>query len=256
MPVSFMELARCIEVKIMEKIDLFKRPTGPGCIERCTYFFKEANKEMSYAQFVPECYDGNTPMPMVVLLHGMYSTPHQIIRLRGFAAEANTRGYIVVAPYGYDSKSWYGIKDTGYVDHELSELSEKDVMNVLNIAREELNIDSKRIYLTGHSMGGAGTLHLGAAYAHIWAALAPMSPPIIADPAPALASLPVLIITGESDRVTPAKPVREWVDKARKHGMECEYEEVSGGGHLFVVNKPDLFAQVFDFFDRHTQGDD
>src|SRR6266581_3235726 len=42
----------------------------------------------------------------------------------------------------------------------LRELSEKDVMNVLELVRKEFNVDDRRTYLMGHSMGGAGTLYL------------------------------------------------------------------------------------------------
>ena len=35
-------------------------------------------------------------------------------------------------------------------------------MNVLEIARRDFNIDADRIYLWGHSMGGAGTYHIAA----------------------------------------------------------------------------------------------
>ena len=44
----------------------------------------------------------------------------------------------------------------------LGELSEQDVMNVLAIAQDRYSIDKSRIYLWGHSMGGAGTYHLAA----------------------------------------------------------------------------------------------
>ena len=45
----------------------------------------------------------------------------------------------------------------GNQPENLAELSEKDVMNVLAMVREEFNLDESRIYLTCHSMGGAGT---------------------------------------------------------------------------------------------------
>ena len=53
----------------------------------------------------------------------------------------------------------------------LRELSEKDVMNVLELVRKEFNVDDRRTYLMGHSMGGAGTLYLGTKYASNWAAI-------------------------------------------------------------------------------------
>src|SRR5205823_11075529 len=58
----------------------------------------------------------------------------------------------------------------------LAELSEKDVLNVLALVRKEFTIDDKRIYLMGHSMGGAGAWHLGTKYPNLWAGLAPIAP--------------------------------------------------------------------------------
>ena len=48
---------------------------------------------------------------------------------------------------------------------KVAELSEKDAMNVLEMARKEFNVDESRIYLMGHSLGGGGTLHMGEKYA-------------------------------------------------------------------------------------------
>jgi poly(3-hydroxybutyrate) depolymerase len=61
---------------------------------------------------------------------------------------------------------------------KVRELSEKDVMNVLAMMRKEFNVDERRIYLMGHSMGGAGTYFLGSKYGKEFAALAPMRPPL------------------------------------------------------------------------------
>ena len=55
----------------------------------------------------------------------------------------------------------------------LRELSEKDVLNILAMARTEFRVDERRSYLMGHSMGGAGSLYLGSKYASNWAAIAP-----------------------------------------------------------------------------------
>ena len=61
-------------------------------------------------------------------------------------------------------------------------LSEKDVMNVLDIVFKEYKIDERRIYLMGHSMGGAGTLYLGTKYPDKWAALAAAAPAAFTSP--------------------------------------------------------------------------
>src|SRR4051812_7541910 len=59
---------------------------------------------------------------------------------------------------------------------QLHAASEKDVMNVLEMIRKEFKIDDDRIYLMGHSMGGAGTMYLGVKYASIWAAIGAEAP--------------------------------------------------------------------------------
>ena len=59
------------------------------------------------------------------------------------------------------------------------ELSEKDVINVLEIVLSEYPVDRASMYLTGHSMGSGGTWYLGAKYAQYWAAIAPMSGPFV-----------------------------------------------------------------------------
>ena len=86
---------------------------------------------------------------------------------------------------GYNNGGWYGQKPPMGRKPEpenLYELSEKDVMNVLGIARKEFNIDPDRIYLMGHSMGGGGTIHVALKNPDLFAALAPIAPAIFHRP--------------------------------------------------------------------------
>ena len=138
-------------------------PLEKGRILKRSYFFEEAGKEMGYSLFVPKSYNPKEKSPLIVLLHGLGSTPSQVIRYAGITQEAAKRGYVVVAPYGYNDHGWYGSHGKGRVlfggrrsdPKNLGELSEKDVLNVLGILREHLSIDERRIYLMGHSMGEA-----------------------------------------------------------------------------------------------------
>src|SRR5688500_2951942 len=149
-------------------------------IEKRTYDFKEADKkEMEYALFVHSKYDKDTKTPLLVALHGLGGNPQQMMKYRGLTDLAEKHGYVVVAPMGYNSSGWYGNTNPLKKKNDppnLGELSEKDVMNVLEIAKKDFNIDEKRIYLMGHSMGGGGTWHLGLKYPDIWAGLAPIAP--------------------------------------------------------------------------------
>jgi predicted peptidase len=48
-------------------------------------------------------------------------------------------------------------------------------MNVLALVEKEYAVDTSRVFLMGHSMGGMGTWYLGQKYADKWAALGVMS---------------------------------------------------------------------------------
>jgi poly(3-hydroxybutyrate) depolymerase len=238
---------------------------GKGSIERRTYFFEEAKKDMDYALYVPESYDGSEKVPLIVLLHGLGSNPHQIIRYEGVTDEAERRGYIIAAPYGYNERGWYGSRGKGKEGlmfgergdpENLGELSEQDVLNVMKIVRKEFKVDENRIYLMGHSMGGGGTIYLGGAYPSIWAGIAPMAPAVFFDSSilKKMKKVPVYIVTGELDRLVPVGSVRRWVKEMEELEMDCKYNEIRGGDHAnSITNNPEMIALIYDFFDTRKK---
>ena len=58
-----------------------------------------------------------------------------------------------------------------------NDLSEQDVINVLEIVLAEYPVRRDAMFLMGHSMGGGGTWYLGAKYPEYWKALLPISGP-------------------------------------------------------------------------------
>ena len=230
-----------------------------GKIEKKTYDFKEAGKEMEYALYVPGTYDKAKKSPLVVALHGLYSNPQQIIRYPGMTDQAEKHGFIVVAPMGYNNRGWYGahalVKGQADDPKNLSELSEKDVMNVLDLVRKDYNIDPDRVYLLGHSMGGGGAWHLGIKNPDLWAAIAPIAPATLRPPTDLekIKHVPVILVQGDKDLLVKVERVRPWAEEMKKLGMTYEYVEVPGGDHIMVAfqNLP----KIFDFFDKHTRGE-
>jgi poly(3-hydroxybutyrate) depolymerase len=131
----------------------------------------------------------------------------------------------------------------------LGELSEKDVMNVLALVRKEFNVDEKRIYLMGHSMGGAGTWHLGTKYSDIWAGLAPIAPAAFGRPTlDKIKNMPVIVVQGDKDNLVKPEGTRRWVEKMKELNMTHEYLEIAGGGHVDVLSKG--MPRVFEFFEK------
>ena len=226
-------------------------------IQKKTYDFKEAGKEMEYSIFVPTTYDKSKKTPLIVALHGLYSNPQQMLRYSGLTDLAEKNGYIVVAPMGYNSRGWYGakalVKPKDEDPKNLAELSEKDVMNVLDIVRKDYTIDPDRTYLLGHSMGGGGTLHIALAHPEIWAGLAPIAP-AIARPATDLEKIkhiPIILVQGDKDVLVPVAGVRRWADQMKKLEMTHEYIEIPGGDHISVASQN--FPKIFEFFNKQVR---
>jgi poly(3-hydroxybutyrate) depolymerase len=230
-------------------------------IQARTYDFTDAGLQMEYELFVPTAYDAARPTPLVVALHGLGSNPRQVIRYQGLTDEADARGYLVVAPMGYNSRGWYGSRGTGRASERgeaandpanLGELSEKDVMNVLGIVRREFNVDPNRIYLFGHSMGGGGTWHIAGRNPTLFAALAPAAPAIYTSPdaLQAIRHVPVIVVQGDADRLVRVDVTRQWVARMKELGMKHEYIEVAGGDHTAVIARtPAHVRRIFEFFD-------
>ncbi|MEO6339304.1 MAG: PHB depolymerase family esterase, partial [Caulobacteraceae bacterium] len=127
------------------------------------------------------------------------------------------------------------------------QLSERDVMNVLKLVRSEYKIDPSRIYLMGHSMGGAGTWSLAHRYPGVWAAIGPMSGTLSeADYDYAkLSKIPTIVGVGglEGGLVTSSKAE---VEAMKRLGTKTAYVEIEGGTHMSMI--PPTVPKILAFF--------
>jgi thiamine biosynthesis lipoprotein ApbE len=131
-------------------------------------------------------------------------------------------------------------------------VAEKDVMDVLTDVRRRFSIDEDRMYLTGLSMGGGGTLWIGLTRPDLWAAIAPVCPAPpkgTSDFAPNALHVPVHIFQGGADPVVPPEGARQWVAQFDSLGTKIEYTEYPGVEHDSWVNAY-AGGQIFDWFDQ------
>jgi poly(3-hydroxybutyrate) depolymerase len=231
-------------------------------ILECTHRLAEANADIPYTLFVPSTYDPRKPAPLVVDLHGLNITPLQQILFDGTTDFAERYGFIVVAPMGFNVSSWWGsrtgtpvataaVKPGADVNYSNTELAEIDTMALLKSIREHYAVDSDRIYLMGHSMGGAGTYYLGGKYNDIWAALAPISGAggIADGTAERYKSLPTLIMHGAKDSIVPAATSRRAVAALQAAGAPHVYLEFPEADHEFWIRRgAGQMEKVFLFF--------
>lgn len=237
-------------------------------VEVRSYEMQQAGgEEIEYGVYVPTSYDqndpsGNEPTPLVIALHGLGSGIQYMMEYNNLVELAEEHGFLVATPLGYSERGWYGSRGHGngfnrsQADpgpENLGLLSELDVLNVLAIMRRDFNVDDRRIYLIGQSMGGGGTWHLGAKYPELWAALAPMAPAIYTDPSnvEGAREIPVMVIMGDADELVDVEVTRDWVAEMERLGMDYEYIEVPGGSHSSAGREN--IHRVFDFLARQSR---
>jgi poly(3-hydroxybutyrate) depolymerase len=245
-------------------------------VQQRKYHFADTNEELPYALFVSSKVTKDKKAPLIVALHGVFGDGNSL--LRGNALDlAEDGGYILVGPMGYNPQGWYGSqvivmnggpgkgKGPGAAKGgppptpeppNLAELSEKDVMNVLAIVRKEFNVDDKRTYLMGHSMGGAGALFLGPKYVDQWAAVASMAPAaFLMQPeslAPVKDKMPLFLAHGDADTVVPIDVGRRWAKTATDLKMkDFKYMEIPGADHGTVITQS--MPEIFKFFKARTR---
>ncbi|TJZ60651.1 alpha/beta hydrolase [Sphingobacterium olei] len=159
-----------------------------------------------------------------------------------------------------------------------------DALEVLTLAKQTLQPDSQRIYLTGHSMGGHGTWFLGATYPDKWAAIAPCAgyptlkgygsaDGVIPDQgrnementllrasnqsdiiayATNYKPLGVYVLHGDADRTVPVHYARQMREVLGKFHPNFNYYEYPGGSHWYGDESVD-WKPLFDYFKWHKR---
>ncbi|MCX6544526.1 MAG: ThuA domain-containing protein [Acidobacteria bacterium] len=251
------------------------RPQGD---QKRRYRFAEANTDVPYRLFIPQRWDGRQKLPLVVMLHGGAADENgpfdrEPAELKGVVfREAEKHGFILVSPAGYGGR--YGATlqpkaadgapasvalrpeaDPSQEERERRNgLSEKDVMNVIELVAREYDVDRQRIYLMGNSMGMIGTLHLAAKYPHIWAAIAPSDGPTdpAAYPYERITGIPgIRIVHGEQDTITSIDASREIVSRMQAVGANATFARVRNGTHdtAWYIALP----ETFDFLEKYRR---
>ncbi len=210
-----------------------------------TFFSPADESNQPYAIYIPENFDKSKKYPLVVFLHGALSN-HRLGLRRAFG-EGNIQGpefgtpgyvpsqtdlevtrfyprlknvdYIVAAPFARGTAGYQGIP-------------EQDVFDMLADIKSKFPIDEDRMYLTGLSMGGGGTLWIGLTHPDMWAAIAPVcpAPPQGTDKLAMNAfNIPVHLFVGDRDGLMATAD--EWNKNFKSHNVDVEYIIYPGIAH-------------------------
>ena len=184
----------------------------------------------TYAVYVSKTYDPLQPTSLVIGLHGGGAGGKDDTLVTGsgesamnfYQQEAESWGWIVACPTALKAP-WRDPANEPLLDALIEE------MKLL------YNIDERRIYLVGHSMGGFGTWHFGPTRSNIWAGCAPCA----GGGGPAGIKIPVYIYHGSDDPICRVGRDRSAAKALQGSGRKAKprdqfvYTELDGVGHGF-----------------------
>ncbi len=164
---------------------------------------KVDGKNRSYLVHVPKKYDGKTPMPVVLALHGAAMNGPMMTAFCGLNEKADNAGFIVVYPSG---GAGMGI----FLAWNASGRKGKDraddvayIRAVLDDLESVAKVDTKRVYAAGMSNGAMMCYLLAAELSDRIAAIAPVGGTMVVEKANPKRPVPVIHFHGTDDKLVP-----------------------------------------------------
>ncbi len=171
----------------------------------------------TYLLHVPPDYSPTIPLPLVVVLHGAFSTGKQTEMETGFSDLADSERFLVAYPEGIGIFGLLQHWNAGHCCGKAAYDQVDDIRfidEVINSAQQKLAVDSTRIYMAGMSNGGMLTYRFAAERTGKLAAAAVVSGAIgsTMDDEPKSwqmpqtdTALPIIIVHGLDDDAVPAE---------------------------------------------------
>jgi predicted peptidase len=194
----------------------------------------ESGQALPYRLYIPDNYSRAKMYPLILWLHGggglgndnqRQISGDQVFALRTWT-NPETQGKhpaFVLAPQS--SEVWANLKSNSLT------ASEKLTVDIIRALRTEFPIDSKRVYISGQSLGGIGTWDLLDKEPDLFAAAIPLCG--FGNPAKAsrIAKIPVWSFQGADDSRAVVANVRLMIAALRYVGGNPKYTEYPGVGH-------------------------
>jgi len=228
---------------------------------------------------VPPSYDGSKAVPLVLILHGAGGQGSLYLTRCGWADKADKAGFIAAAPDGLPARAdepasflnnprlW-----NSYILLPRNPRASIDDIAFFKALIKELEkrykVDTKRVYVAGHSNGAGMAFRLGAEMADTFAAIAPVaSTCTVPNPKPSR-PVPTVFIIGNQDTLVPiagGKSTTPWGSRvtlpvarslarwATAIGCSAEPKTVSDKGGVKIVSYPAKKGSV-DFVAYYIEG--
>jgi predicted peptidase len=179
-----------------------------------------------YLLYLPQNYGREQKSyPLIMYLHGGSLRGDDVERLRTsglpqIVDQDTSFPFIVVSPFCPAGEIW---TDTDML------------IGILDMVMSQYAVDSERIYLTGHSMGGRGALYLAYKYPDRFSAVVAISPySAISAWAQRLKGIPIWIIHGAKDELVPLGESETMVKALKDVGGNVKFTILAERDHFIL----------------------
>lgn len=177
---------------------------------------------------VPEGASSSNKMPLVMRLHGA---------ARSNNSDAHKSTDCLVVP-GFEDLDTYIISPNSNGSFWYDEPNIVQILALLDLAKENLHIDSNKVVAMGYSDGGNGSWFFAQYYSSLFSAAIPMATSYNTENSSGISGIatPLYVIHGSDDTLFPLETTQGFVDASIAVGSDIEFVIADGLGHLDVCD--------------------
>ena len=200
-------------------------------------FLSEGAKR-TYAAYAPP---GETPRPLVIVLHGSGGSGREMVRR--WKDLAKREGFVVAGPDAFDPNSWQPPRDGPALL--------RDLVQELQPHR----IDRRRIYLFGYSAGAVFALYMAPLEAEYFAAAASYAGAYQGEAdlgflETSVRKIPLLLSVGEKDALFPTAVVLATAKRLEQAGFPVTTSILPGERHSYQSSR-EINERAWSFLQQH-----
>jgi len=205
-----------------------------------------AGVDVHYKVVLPDGYDAAKPYPAVVVLGGGPQTMDTVERTleRNFRAEAERRGYIVVAPAAPAGELFF-------------QGGERIFPAFLQAVLRDYRVEGGKFHIAGPSNGGIAALHVAAKNPDSFLSVTAF-PGYMWEPSNAklnaIAKLCVYLYVGENDEYRWHDEMKREAEYLRARGTVAKYSVEAGQPHRIETLAGPNAGRLFDGFEATKRG--
>jgi poly(3-hydroxybutyrate) depolymerase len=230
-------------VAVVSSIVFGGAPAGAAVLEQTK---KVAGLTVRYKVVLPDGYDATKTYPGIIALGGGPQTMNTVDRIlsRNFQAEAEKRGYIVVAPAAPGGQLFF-------------EGGARIFPEFLEMILADYKIQDRKFHIAGPSNGGIASFHIAAANPRYFLSVTAF-PGYMWNPSPAklqaISKMCVFMYVGEDDPYRWHSEMKRESEFLRANGTLARYAVEKGQPHRLETLAGANAGRLFDGFEETKKG--